>query len=522
MARQTFSLKAGWDYGRKLLRLPVLAYVQSILLVVLVTLVSIPIHWVIEPVNLVMLYLAAVVVAALFLGRGPAMLASLLSVVTFDFFLVEPRLSFTVADSQYLLTFLGLLMVGLVISNSAALLRDQVQALRTREAHLDALNSLSRELTRAINLEEMLHLVVTHVDYVFNRPVAILLPARDELQLVAASRDLALATVDLEAATQAYRQHCPSGKGTGILPGSDLFCLPLVTALTSVGVIGIGSKPDAQGITPEQHQLLDGISSLAALAIERAQLAEQASQAKILENTERLQAALLNSISHELRTPLVSITGALSTLADAPESQETSEAEKMAWREMVDTAYEEAQRLNMLVGNLLDMTRLEAGAFRLNSEPCDIQDLLGIALARFAQRHDTHPIQVTLPEVLPLVFIDVALMAQVLLNLLDNAVKYSPEQAPVEIQGRQEGNDVLLLVIDQGIGIPEADLPFVFDKFFRTSRSHGIGGIGLGLSISKGIVEAHGGRMWAENRLSGGTVISLALPIETALPKEGL
>ena len=218
----------------------------------------------------------------------------------------------------------------------------------------------------------------------------------------------------------------------------------------------------------------------------------------------------------------MSITGALSTLADAPESLETGEPEKMAWREMVDTAYEEAQRLNMLVGNLLDMTRLEAGAFRLNREPCDFQDLLGIALARFAQRHDTHPIQVSLPEALPLVSIDVALMTQVLMNLLDNAVKYSPDQAPIEIQGWLEESEVALVVIDQGIGIPEADLPNVFDKFFRTSRSHGIGGIGLGLSISKGIVEAHGGRVWAENRPSGGAMIGLALPVETTQPAESL
>ena len=512
--------KAGWKLWRRLLRHPLTGYLQSILLVLLVTLISIPIHWVIEPVNLVMLYLAAVVVTALFLGRGPAMLASLLSVLTFDFFLVEPRLSFTVADSQYLLTFLGLLLVGVVVSSSAAMLRDQVQALRNREAHLDALNSLSRELTRAINLEEMLQSVVTHVDNVFNHPVAILLPVKDSLQPVAASRDLALGSTELEAATQAYHLRQPAGYGTELLPGTSLFCLPLVTAGRSVGVIGIGRAAGSPDITIEQRQLLDGFASLAALAIERARLAEQANQAKILENSERLQSALLSSISHELRTPLVSITGALSTLADAPEPPNSGHVEASAWHEMVDTAYEEAQRLNMLVGNLLDMTRLEAGVFRLNREPCDVQDLVGIALARFAQRHDTHPIRVTLPEALPFVSIDVALMTQVLLNLLDNAVKYSPDRAPVEIQGWLEGHEVALAVIDQGIGIPEADLPNVFDKFYRTSRSHGFSGIGLGLSISKGIVEAHGGRMWADNHPSGGAMISLALPIEDADQEE--
>ena len=275
------SWKALQNLARRLLRHPLAGYVQSILLVLLVSLISIPIHWVIEPVNLVMLYLAAVVVAAIFLGRGPATLASLLSVLTFDFFLVEPRLSFTVANSQYLLTFLGLLMVGLVISNSAALLRNQVQALRTREAHLDALNSLSRELTRAINLEEMLRSVVAHVDNVFNRPVVILLPGKEELQPVAVSRNLVLGAEDLVAAMRAYHERRPTGKGTDILPGTALFCLPLETAMGSVGVIGIGSRADLHqvstlssasswmGFPPWPHWLLSGLAWLSRQARRR-------------------------------------------------------------------------------------------------------------------------------------------------------------------------------------------------------------------------------------------------------------
>jgi two-component system sensor histidine kinase KdpD len=213
---------------------------------------------------------------------------------------------------------------------------------------------------------------------------------------------------------------------------------------------------------------------------------------------------------------LVSITGTLSTLADASEPPDTREVETIAWREMVDTAYEEAQRLNMLVGNLLDMTRLEAGAFHLNLEPGDIQDLVGIALARFAQRRSSHMVQVDLPETLPLVSMDMPLMTQVLMNLLDNAAKYSPENAPIEIQGWLANGEVVLSILDQGIGIPETDLPKVFDKFYRTPLTRGISGIGLGLSISQGIVEAHRGRMWAENRPSGGSAISLALPVEQA------
>lgn len=498
---------------RRLLRHPLSGYVQSILLVLLVLLISIPIHWVIEPVNLVMLYLAAVVVVAVFLGRGPAVLASILSVLTFDFFLVEPRLSLTVADSQYLLTFFGLLLVGLVISNSAALLRDQVRVLRTREAHLDALNSLSRDLTRALRREEMLQSVVTHVQRVFNRPVAILLPVKDSLQAVATSIGLELDEADLTVAGRAYCLPDTAQTPAAILPGAGLVCLPLETTMGRVGVIGVGVAAGHSTISADERQLLEGFASLAALAIERARLSEQASQAKILENTERLQAALLNSISHELRTPLVSITGTLSSLADVQDMERMSAEDQAAWREMVETAYEESQRLNLLVGNLLDMTRLEAGAFQLTLEPCDIQDLVGIALARFAQRRSSHNVQVILPDDPPLVTIDVALMVQAMLNLLDNAAKYSPENAPVEILGSLGQGEIILTVMDRGMGIPSTELPNIFDKFYRSSRSRGIGGIGLGLSISKGIVEAHNGRIWAENRPGGGSAISLSLPI---------
>ncbi|MCU0484619.1 MAG: DUF4118 domain-containing protein [Anaerolineales bacterium] len=499
---------------KQLLHHPLAGYIQSTLLVLSVLLISIPIHWVIEPVNLVMLYLAAVVVAAVYFGRGPAVLASLLSVLTFDFFLVEPRLSFTVADSQYLLTFFGLLLVGLVISNSAARLSDQVKALRTREAHLDALNSLSRDLTRALSRDEMLKSVVTHVERGLNRPVVILLPGKEGLQPVAASPGLDLEKADLKAAIQAYERVENSKHNPAADSEASWFYLLLETTMGRVGVIGVGSTSEILGLSPDDHRLLEGFASLAALAIERARLSEQASQAKILENTERLQAALLNSISHELRTPLVSITGALSTLADVQDDEGMSAMGQSAWREMVETAYEESQRLNLLVGNLLDMTRLEAGAFQLTLEPCDIQDLVGIVLSRFTQRRSGHKVQVSLPDELPLIKIDVALMVQALLNLLDNAAKYSPENAPIDLQGIASHGEAVLTVLDRGIGIPSAELPNIFDKFFRSSRSRGIGGIGLGLSITKGIVEAHNGRIWAENRPGGGSAISLALPVE--------
>jgi two-component system sensor histidine kinase KdpD len=273
-------------------------------------------------------------------------------------------------------------------------------------------------------------------------------------------------------------------------------------------------------LTQEQKQLLEGFANLAALAIERARLAEQARQAQILQTTENLQAALLNSISHELRTPLVSITGALSTLAEATQDENPTQLDWSAWQELVDTAYGEAQRMNLLVSNLLNMTRLEAGAFQLILEPCDVQDLIGIALARYSERRYPLELKISVANELPLVQVDVSLMIQVLVNLLDNAAKYSPDESVIEIQANRHPEGVLLGVADRGSGVPEEDLKRIFDKFFR-SKHQNISGTGLGLSISKGIVDAHGGRIWAENRPDGGTIIQVLLPLANGNSKEG-
>lgn len=486
-------------------------YIQSVLLVLLALAISIPVHFLVEPVNLVMLYLAAVVVAAAFLGRGPAILASVLSVLTFDFFLVQPRLSFSVADTQYLLTFLGLLAVGLVISTTVAQLRSQVEIIRQREAHTAALNSLSQDLTGAVNLEDMLSSVVQHIHQSFASRVVILLPHETNLRLAADSeKQTALEETELEAANRVYREAARAGE-TG-QPGAMQY-LALRTSLGTVGVLGIDPGANRQLIANQaQRNLLQGFANLAALAIERARLSEQAEQAQVFKNTERLQSALLSSISHELRTPLVSITGALSALAEInPETIRTLE-EKAVRQELIDTAYEEARRMNLLVGNLLDMSRLESGALRLSLEPCDLQDLVGIALDRFSQQHHERAVITSLEEDLPLIDLDVTLMVEVLVNLLGNAAKYSPKDTPIDLICRWDGGMIEIVVSDQGVGVPPEELEHIFDKFYRSLNVRHVTGLGLGLSISKGIVEAHGGYIQAQNRIGGGLAISVHLP----------
>jgi two-component system sensor histidine kinase KdpD len=259
---------------------------------------------------------------------------------------------------------------------------------------------------------------------------------------------------------------------------------------------------------PEGTQLLEALVSQAAVAIERAQLEEKARQAQLLEKTAKLQSTLLNAISHNLRTPLASITGVLTSLME-----DRSVLDQTTERELLETAKEESERLNRLVQNLLDTTRLEFGAVPIKVESCDIQDLIGTALAQLGESARKRQIAVEIPARLPLVPVDFVLITQVVVNLVDNAIKYSPHGTPIVIQALPHGDQLRVVVMDRGEGIPEAQLERVFDRFNRAGRAGSAGGIGLGLAICKGLVEAHKGQIWAERRSGGGTVVSFTLPL---------
>jgi two-component system sensor histidine kinase KdpD len=489
---------------------PWLRYLQSLLLVAAGTLLSDVVHPLFSATNLVMIYLLVVVIAAIYLGRGPSLLAAILSVLVFDFFFVPPHLTLAVSDTQYLLTFVALLVVGLVISNLTARTREQAVAAERREAQTAELYALSRDLAVAVDLDTIMQDTLTHISQTFGREVVVLLPdaSRHTVEPHALSPGFTLNENELAVAVWAYKHGQPAGRGTDTLPAASVRYLPLKTARGTVGVLGVKPSGLDSRLSPDQLHLLEAFASQAALAIERAQLAEQARHAEVLQATERLQTALLNSISHDLRTPLVSITGALSSLQE--DDIELSEATR---RSLVENAREEAERLNRLVGNLLDMTRIEAGALKVVREPCDVQDLIGAALEPLDSRLRGRPLTVDVPSDMPLVPMDFVLMAQVLVNLLDNALKYSPPGTPIEVRAHVDGAEARIQVADHGVGIPPDDLERVFDKFYRVQQPSQVSGTGLGLSICKGIVEAHGGRIWANNRHDGGTVVTVALPL---------
>lgn len=489
---------------------PLRRYVLSLGLVALATLLGMPISSSIAPTNLVMIYVTAVVVAAIYLGRGPSLMAAALGVLAFDFFFVPPHLTFAVSDTQYFLTFAGLFVVGLVISTLTARVREQADAAERRELQTMELYQFSRDLAAAFGLQEILWSIINHVGQTFWRQVVVLLPDGGTLKPRALTPGFTLNENEMTVATWSFQHGEPAGLGTHTLSAATIRYLPLKTAQGVLGVLGI--KPsDPAGVFPmEQRRLLESFASQAALAIERAQFAEQAREAQVLQATEKLQTALLNSISHDLRTPLVSITGALSSL-----NEDAMQLDKPTIQSMVETAYAEARRLNHLVGNLLDMTRIEAGAIKVKKEPCDVEDVIGSALDRLADQLKGRKVRVDVPSTLPLVPMDFVLMVQVLVNLLDNALKYSPPDAPIDVSARAVGNNLQVEVADRGIGIRREDLTRVFDKFYRVQRADGVTGTGLGLSICKGLVEAQHGQIRADNRDGGGTVITVTLPLDS-------
>jgi two-component system sensor histidine kinase KdpD len=484
-------------------------YGYSLLLVVAATGLSVLVHSRVSPANLVMVYLLAVVIAALYLGRGPAILASLTSVLVFDFFFVPPRLTLTVSDAEYLLTFTGLAVVGIVISYLTVRAREQAEAAEKREADTSTLYSLSRDLALANTLDDVIRAVILHMEIAFGREAIVFLPEREgSLKPYGRQEGSGSDESEIAIAAWAFQHGEPAGRGTNTLPTARMRFFPLKTPERVIGVLGVKPKDERPLLTPDQRRLLEACASQSALAIERVQLAEQARQTEILKATEKLQTALLNSISHDLRTPLVSITGALTSLQD--NGMELKEEIRAS---LIETASQEAERLNQLVGNLLSMTRLEGGAMRIDLKPGEIQDMIGAALEQLNDHLGDHPVHIQIPDDFPLVPMDFVLIVQVFVNIIDNAVKYSPSEAPVEIEARVDGQWAAVIVADRGIGIPEEDLTRVFDKFYRVQRPDNVMGTGLGLAICKGIIEAHGGEITASNRPGGGVILTVRLPL---------
>ncbi|ODA39464.1 sensor histidine kinase KdpD [Desulfosporosinus sp. BG] len=487
-------------------------YIMSVLMMTAMTLVVSPIQSFLGPINISMLYLLPVLLSAARWGKLPAIVTAGMGVVIFDFFFVPPFHTFTVDDFRYVISFVILMIVGFVTGTLSGRLKNQIKYSRHREQQVSALYSLSRDLTAVDRLERVLDSIARKIADTLDGQVVLLLPdERDKLVLSqSSSSDHFMTESELAVATWVYVRGLKAGQGTETLGSANALYLPLTTEQGTQGVLGICFNNQAESVNPEQIRFLDAFAGLAALAINRIKLADEARQAHTLAESERLRTALFNSLSHDLRTPLASIIGAATGLLEDHDAVYSREARQ----DLLQTILQGAERMNRFVNNLLDMARLESGMLKLNKDWCDIQDIIGVAINRLDIVLAKRLLDINIPAGLPLVYADYVLIEQVLVNLLDNAVKYSEPDSKITISVRQIEMKLEIAVANRGTRIPETDLSKVFDKFYRLSSPLQVSGTGLGLSICKGIIETHDGDIWAENNELGGVTIIFNLPID--------
>lgn len=489
------------------------SYAGAAVAVLVVTAFGKVLHPAFDLANIELLYLLPVLISAVRWGRGPSILASLLGVLALDFFFVPPTLRFTIADLRYFLSFAIFLVVAIITGTMATRLKTQAENARRRENRLAALYSLSKKLAANTDAQEILGAVAKAVMEATDGEAVILMPDQGgQLGIRAVAPSLPGKWLDHNeqaVAKWVFDHGQMAGWGTETLAGAEGLYLPMKTQEKILGVLGVRLGHPKRYLSPERQRLLEAFSSLAAMAILRLQLAAEAEQARCLAASEQLRTALFNSISHDLRTPLASITAAVTGLLEGGEIYQSEAREAL-----LQTIKDGARRMNRLVSNLLDKARLESGMLKLNREWCDIQDIVGVVLDQLQETLEDHPVEVDIPPELPLVKADFSLIEQVLTNLLENASKYSPPGTGIALSVRQVGEELQVSVADRGCGIPDGDQERIFDPFYRLHLPHRVSGTGLGLSICKGIVEAHGGRIWAEPRSGGGAVFTFALPID--------
>ncbi|HTY07065.1 MAG TPA: sensor histidine kinase KdpD [Gemmatimonadales bacterium] len=460
--------------------------------------------------DVAMVYLLGAGLVASRYGRGPSLAAVLLSIACFDFFFVPPYLTFAVTDLRYLLTFTVMLGIALVISGLTLRIRDQAESARERERRTGALYAMSRELAAAREQGDVLAIVARHLRTSFGTDAQVLLPdGAGRLALPpGAPASFPLDDKERSVAQWVFDRGRPAGRSTDTLPAAQGLYLPLVAASGTVGVLGVRPTGEAALDDPMALRLLEAFAGQAALALERALLAERAQREQVEVEAERLRTSLLSSLSHDLRTPLAAITGAAGSLLD-----EQAPLASGARRELLRAILEESQRMNRLIGNLLDMIRVESGALRTQKEWQPLEEPLGVALIRLGDRLKDRAVAVDLPADLPLVPVDSVLLEQVFVNLLENAIKYTPAGSPIDVSAVRDGAVVRVRIADRGPGIPPGETERIFEKFFRSAGAPPGGGVGLGLTICRGIITAHGGRIWAENRPDGGAAFQFTLPL---------
>lgn len=465
-----------------------------------------------DRINLALLFLLPVLISAVRWGLGPSFLASALGVSVFDFFFVPPYYSFAVADVRYLFIFAVFLLVAVVTGTMANRLRNEARRAAEREKRTLALYALGREIAAQTDVQEILTTFVTTVAEAVDGQTILLMPEPNggplrEIASWPAGMTL-FGEKERAVAHWVFAHGQSAGRDTDTLRGADRTFFPVAAEDRTLAVLAVRFD-DEKGLRSAEKQLLiEAFANLGAVAIIRVQLAREAEQAKWLAESEKLHTALLNSVSHDLRTPLAAITGAVTTIL-SNENEMNRETEQV----LLQTINEGAQRMNRYVANLLDMVRLEGGTLKLKKDWCDIQDILGVVLREIKDSLQGHPLSIDIPPDLPLVMADFALIEHVMINLLENAAKYSPPQSEISISARYSDQALRFIVTDRSPPVPPTERERVFDKFYRLHYSNQASGTGLGLSICKGIIEAHEGKIWVYLYSGYGNQFTFSLPV---------
>jgi two-component system sensor histidine kinase KdpD len=461
--------------------------------------------------NIIMLFLLAVVGVAVRYGRGPAVLAAIINVVAFDIFFVPPRFSLAVHNWQYLLTFAVMLMVGLIVGQLTARFRYQAQVASAREERTRYLYEMSSELSGALVIEQVIEISERCVEASFPRVKArLLLPDdHDRLQAPPVQPGTGKPKVDLAIAQWCFDRNTPAGLGTDTLPAASLLYLPLKAPLRTRGVLAIAPEQRQLLLIPEQRRLLDTFAALIAIALERVHFALVARDTLVKMEAERQRNSLLAALSHDLRTPITALIGLAETLA-----LELT-AEQSPHQESLDAIRQQAVRMALLADNLLDMARLQVGGVRLRKDWQSLEELVGSATRMLEQPLRNHPLRLALDPDLPLIHCDAVLIERVLVNLLENAAKYTPPQTVIGITALVDVDRLTVEVWDEGPGLPPGPEQRLFDKFTRGHAESAAPGVGLGLAICQAIIDAHGGHIQAANRAGGGACFTFTLPLAT-------
>jgi len=464
--------------------------------------------------NVDLVFLTAVVVVAVRYGLLPSLFASVVASLCYNFFFLPPVYTFTITDPTNVAAFFFFMLIAFLVSNVAARVRIQADTAIGRVRTTESLYAFSRKLAGTATLDDVLWATAYQIALMLKVHVVLLLPEHGVLIVKAGyPPEDQLDQADLAAANWAWSNDRAAGRGSDTLPGAKRLFLPMRTGRGLIGAIGIGNDKTGPLLTPDQRRLLDALVDQGALAIERVLLVEDMDSVKRTVESERLRSALLTSISHDLKTPLASVLGAASTLRDL--AGNLTEAQK---HDLLATVIDESERLNRFIANLLDMTKLESGAIVPNTALHDLSEIVGSALRRAGKILVRHRVSLELAADLPMLELDAVLFEQVLFNLLDNAAKYAPPDTTISIRGVRDRDSIVLQIMDEGGGIPPAELESVFDKFYRVQKGdHVRPGTGLGLAISRGFVEAMHGTISAANRADrSGAVLTIRFPVPVA------